>query len=95
MFTLGLGESIVLTTDGVLEATSPRGDQFGFPRMEAALAQGSSRAGDIVTRLLGDIRQHVGDAQPYDDLTLIVFGLTDVASQPEDETDLSVLVVDE
>ena len=98
VFTLGLGESIVLTTDGVLEATSPRGDQFGFPRMEAALAQGSSRAGDIVTRLLGDIRQHVGDAQPYDDLTLIVFGLTDVTSPPQERienTDSYVAIVDE
>ncbi|MEO6950212.1 MAG: SpoIIE family protein phosphatase [Polyangia bacterium] len=87
VFTLGRGESIVLTTDGVLEATSPRGEQFGFPRMEASLAQGSSRAGDIVTRLLTDIHNYVGDAQPYDDLTLIAFGLTEIESEKKDRTD--------
>ena len=79
VFTLGVGETVVLTTDGVMEATSPRGEQFGFPRMEVALAQGGSRAGDVTERLLRDLRLHVGEASPYDDLTLIAFGIVDIS----------------
>jgi serine phosphatase RsbU (regulator of sigma subunit) len=81
------GDTIVLTTDGVLEATNPRGEQFGFERMEAVLAAGSSRAGDLVTRLLRDVHSHVGEASPYDDLTLITFGVIDAnARWREDPT---------
>jgi serine phosphatase RsbU (regulator of sigma subunit) len=78
---LASGDTVVLTTDGVLEATSPSGEQFGFSRMEEALSVGSSRAGELVDRLLRDVRHHVGEASPYDDLTLITFGVVDTAAQ--------------
>ncbi len=76
-FTLEVGDTMVLTTDGVLEATSSRSEQFGFQRMETAIGQGSSRAHEVAQRLLRDVRQHVGDALPYDDLTLITFGIVE------------------
>jgi phosphoserine phosphatase RsbU/P len=87
--TLSLGDSIVLTTDGVLEATSPRGEQFGFERMEVAIGHGSSRPHDVVTRLLHDVQHHVGEAQPYDDLTLITFGITDPEARWGDDPTLN------
>ncbi len=68
------GDTLVLSTDGVQEATSERGEQFGFGRVETALAHGSSSPQDIASRLLGALRQHVGAAPQYDDLTLLLCG---------------------
>lgn len=74
------GDSLVLCTDGVLEATDELGEQFGFERLELSLSSGSSRPKDVADRLQRDLREHVGDAPQYDDLTLIVLGVTDEAT---------------
>jgi sigma-B regulation protein RsbU (phosphoserine phosphatase) len=71
------GDSLILCTDGVLEATNVGGDQFGFERLEESLARGPSRAADVGQRLMKDLRTHVGEAAQYDDLTLIVVGIAD------------------
>jgi serine phosphatase RsbU (regulator of sigma subunit) len=84
--TLQPGDTLILTTDGVLEATSPRGEQFGFQRMEQAMGEESSRALEVTTRLLRDVRRHVGEAAPYDDLTLITFGVIDPKGRWRDES---------
>ncbi len=83
---LQAGDTIVLSTDGLLEATSPRGEQYGFSRMEKAIGAGSSRAAEIIGRLMRDMREHVGDALPYDDLTLLTFGIVDPGAQPGDRS---------
>jgi serine phosphatase RsbU (regulator of sigma subunit) len=73
---LGAGDTLVLCTDGVLEATDELGEQFGFERLELSLSAGSSRPRELAARLHRDLREHVGDAPQYDDLTLIVLGVT-------------------
>jgi sigma-B regulation protein RsbU (phosphoserine phosphatase) len=70
------GDTIVLCTDGVLEATDELGEQFGFERLELSLSSGTSRPKDVSDRLQRDLREHVGDAPQYDDVTLIVLGVT-------------------
>jgi serine phosphatase RsbU (regulator of sigma subunit) len=69
------GDSLVLCTDGVLEAVDERGEQFGFPRLEQSLSTGASRPRELCERLERDLRAHVGDAPQSDDLTLIVLGV--------------------
>lgn len=83
--TLNAGDTMVLSTDGCLEATSPRGEQYGFPRMESVIGQGSSRAHEVVSRLMRDMRDHVGEALPYDDLTLIAFGIVEPGGNWRDD----------
>ena len=68
------GDSLVLCTDGVLEATSERGEQFGFERLEASILAGGARPQELVKRLNEDLSRHVGAAPQYDDMTLIVCG---------------------
>lgn len=70
------GDTLVLCTDGVLEATDETGEQFGFDRLELSLSAGTSRPREVADRLQRDLREHVGDAAQYDDLTLIVLGVT-------------------
>jgi serine phosphatase RsbU (regulator of sigma subunit) len=75
-FTLEPGDTLVLCTDGVLEATDEAGEQFGFERLEQSVGAGLSRPKDLADRLQRDLRQHVGDAPQSDDVTLIVLGVT-------------------
>ena len=70
------GDSLVLCTDGILEATSEHGEQFGFERLEASIMAGSARPVELAKRLNDDLSRHVGAAPQYDDLTLIVCGVT-------------------
>jgi serine phosphatase RsbU (regulator of sigma subunit)/pSer/pThr/pTyr-binding forkhead associated (FHA) protein len=74
---LGEGDTLVLCTDGALEATSAGSEQFGFQRLERSLAGGASAPAELVHRLLRDLRAHVGEAPQYDDLTLVACGVTD------------------
>jgi serine phosphatase RsbU (regulator of sigma subunit) len=68
-------DTLVLSTDGVIEATSERGEQFGFEGMERSLASGSSSPDELCDHLLASIRAHVGAAPQYDDLTLVLCGM--------------------
>lgn len=72
------GDTLVLCTDGVIEATNARDEQFGFEGLERSLrAAPSSRASQLAARLERDVRAHVGDASQYDDLTLLLCGVVD------------------
>ena len=66
----------MLCTDGVLEATNEAREQFGFERLEGSLAAGCSRPRDVADWLQRDLREHVVEAPQYDDVTLIVLGVT-------------------
>jgi sigma-B regulation protein RsbU (phosphoserine phosphatase) len=64
-------DALVLCTDGIVEATSPGGEQFGFDRLIAAIDRGGARAEELTARVLSAVGEHVGDAPAYDDLTLL------------------------
>jgi len=71
--TLGDGDTLVVYTDGVIEATDPRGEDFGAARFEHALV--GLRAEASVPRLvegaLGILDAFVAGAPPADDVTLL------------------------
>jgi sigma-B regulation protein RsbU (phosphoserine phosphatase) len=71
---LGDGDVIVFCTDGVSEATSPAGEQFGFERFEESLRHAPRRTELMSAKLLADVHAHVGTAPQYDDLTLLLCG---------------------
>ena len=67
------GDVIVLFTDGITEAMDLEGEMFG----DGALAQVLSShqtlgAAGIRERVLRDVRAFVGDAEPHDDMTMVV-----------------------
>jgi serine phosphatase RsbU (regulator of sigma subunit) len=74
-FQLARGDTLALYTDGVLEAASAEGEQFGFGRFERSLASSEPGPRAMAERLLGDLRQHVGKGAPVDDLTLLLLGI--------------------
>jgi sigma-B regulation protein RsbU (phosphoserine phosphatase) len=68
------GDTVMLYTDGVTEAENVTQEQYGFDRLERALAMGPSTPDALLRRVLTDVRTHVGDAPQYDDLTVLALG---------------------
>ena len=69
---LGHGDSLVLYTDGVVEAAAANGVLYGSDRLEFALADASTRPTDIAEKILASVRAHIVDEPPNDDLTLFI-----------------------
>jgi serine phosphatase RsbU (regulator of sigma subunit) len=67
------GDLWVLLSDGIVEAVSPAGEQFGFARLESLLARGAGgTAVETRDRILASWREFTGDDSPADDRTLLV-----------------------
>jgi sigma-B regulation protein RsbU (phosphoserine phosphatase) len=74
-FELRSGDRLVCFTDGITEALSPEGDEFGDDRLVDRVRAGRHRSAD---QLADDIMAAVGDwtgAGPQDDATLIVVSM--------------------
>ena len=67
------GDLWVLYSDGIVEALSPAGEVFGFPRLEALLARcAGCSAAETRDRILSAWREFTGGDSPTDDRTLLV-----------------------
>jgi sigma-B regulation protein RsbU (phosphoserine phosphatase) len=77
---LGPGDSLVLYTDGVSEATNAASDEFGDERLHACFADGAGQsAAETVDRLLQAVRTFVAGAPQSDDITILAVSRTDAA----------------
>jgi serine phosphatase RsbU (regulator of sigma subunit) len=66
------GDSLVLYTDGVIEAAGANGTLYGSDRLEGALAQASTRPADIAEHILASVGAHTVDVPANDDLTIFI-----------------------
>jgi PAS domain S-box-containing protein len=70
---LSTGDMVILTSDGVIEATTFTDDMFGFERLEAAIiAAPTTDAQTMLNHLKTELAAFVGNAEPYDDVTIVV-----------------------
>jgi len=77
---LAPGQSMLLHSDGVVEAHSPEGAMFGFPRLKEAVATYPG-GGDLIDRVLNDVHEHTGpDADQEDDITMMTLARADRGS---------------
>jgi hypothetical protein len=69
--TLEPGESVLLYSDGLVEAHDPQGEMFGFPRLRALVAEyGEERS--LGEALLEELYSFVGEGwEQEDDITLL------------------------
>ena len=81
LFALQPGDSVMLYTDGLVEAMSPGREMFGIQRLMESVAHGSSAVSDIIDRTLKQRREHVQDAAQFDDTTIVCFGLDRASPQ--------------
>ncbi|WP_428387918.1 SpoIIE family protein phosphatase [Mucisphaera sp.] len=71
------GDLLVLVTDGVTEAQSFDGEQFGRERLYAALLEAEGNAEKIMNHLLWQVRRFTGIRRANDDTTLVVVRVDD------------------
>lgn len=72
--TFEVGSLMVMCSDGLIEAQDANGEFFGFERFEELLNgfPPYTTAQQAMDRILEAFRQHLGEAVPQDDTTLIV-----------------------
>ena len=76
------GQSVVIYSDGVTEATNASGEEFGEERLMAAAQAGSGLDAEHLLALVAQtIEAFVGGSAPADDLTLVVARWMDPAQQ--------------
>jgi sigma-B regulation protein RsbU (phosphoserine phosphatase) len=68
---LSPGDLLVLYSDGMTEAQNPAGEFFGEERLHATLVGNDGQPAAIVDGLMTELRAFVGDAEPYDDVTVV------------------------
>ncbi len=69
---LAPGDSLLLHSDGIVEAHDPQGQMFGFPRLKEAVARYPG-GGELIDLVLADLHVHTGpDAEQEDDITMVV-----------------------
>ena len=67
------GDVFVFFSDGILDAASPDGEQFGRARVERVVAQTwAASAEEIADSILTAAKQHAAGADPFDDETIVV-----------------------
>lgn len=65
------GDTLLAYTDGVTEARAPDGTFFTEERLMGLVAQPASSAAAIMERVEASVRVFTGDADQYDDITLL------------------------
>jgi serine phosphatase RsbU (regulator of sigma subunit) len=67
------GDFFLFFTDGLSEAMNPGAELFGEGRLRRILeGAGSLSSEELKERILGEVRAFVGEADPHDDMTLVV-----------------------
>ncbi len=75
------GDVIVLYTDGITEAMDTEGELFGDEALARVVASNwRLDAAGIRERVLREVKAFVGDAEPHDDMTMVVLKLREDAA---------------
>ena len=70
---LAPGDWLVIFTDGVVEAMNTHGDEYGEPRLLAAIATSSGGSpGQMMQRIMTDLDLFVGNTPQHDDVTCLL-----------------------
>jgi serine phosphatase RsbU (regulator of sigma subunit) len=68
---LEAGDSVLFHSDGLVEAHDPRGEMFGFPRLQGLVGAHPGGA-KMIEFLLEELARFVGDGwEQEDDITLV------------------------
>jgi phosphoserine phosphatase RsbU/P len=65
------GDILLGYTDGVIEASATDGSFFTAEKFKSVLDAPSSSAGELLDRIADSLQQHIGKAEPFDDITLL------------------------
>jgi serine phosphatase RsbU (regulator of sigma subunit) len=78
------GDSLLLFTDGLVEARNSAGEEYGEERLEGLFSiYGSLHAKTITQKVRSSIEQFMGDEKPIDDITFTTVHKKAAAGKPE------------
>lgn len=81
---IGNGDIIVLYTDGITEAMNANDELFGDEALSQVVRTHCSLdSSGIRERILRDVRAFVGEAEPHDDMTMVVVKVLNVAAKAD------------
>jgi sigma-B regulation protein RsbU (phosphoserine phosphatase) len=72
---LGVGDAVVMYTDGITEAENPAGEQFGVAGLDRVIAAAGPEPTRIVELIRMAVAAHTANALREDDQTLVVIGV--------------------
>ena len=74
VFLLDPFTTIILTSDGIVEAQNEAGEMFGFDRLEATILDvvGKHGAAEIAEHIIDSAQHFMGAAEQHDDMTVVV-----------------------
>jgi sigma-B regulation protein RsbU (phosphoserine phosphatase) len=70
------GETLVLYTDGIVEARDARGEMFGIERLKTLVATGADDPQTLLEDVVAQVHAHQDSAIGVDDQTLVVLKIT-------------------
>ena len=84
---LHTGDTMVLVSDGIIEARDARGVEYGINRLSRRLRSARGSADDIVKAILQDIDSHCGDSVGQgDDMTILAMLIDDRRAKRKSST---------
>lgn len=76
---LAPGETLILYTDGLIEAQDPSGRQFGEQALESIVANSQGGPDLLCDTIVNAVRRHRASAKAHDDQTLVALQILDEA----------------
>ena len=73
-FPFAPGETVVLYTDGIIEAMNAREELYGYDRFEELIRKSSPDPETLRTAIISDVNRFTGLSPQHDDMTLVCFG---------------------
>lgn len=74
-YQLGVGDSVLLYTDGINEALNLEGKDYGMDRLRKVITQVPPEPNLLIKRIVADLHHFIGNAPQSDDQTLLAFRL--------------------
>jgi sigma-B regulation protein RsbU (phosphoserine phosphatase) len=71
---LGPGDTVILYTDGIIEAMNARDELYGYERFEALIRKSPSDPDALKAVIIDEINRFTGLSPQHDDMTLVCFG---------------------
>ena len=73
-FDLNAGDILIFHTDGLIEALNTDEEMYGTERLTESVSKipDSSTATEVIQSIVEDVRIFVGEAEQYDDMTIVV-----------------------
>jgi phosphoserine phosphatase RsbU/P len=71
---LGQGDTVILYTDGIIEAMNAREELYGYERFEALIRKAPSDPEGLKSAIIEEVNRFTGLSPQHDDMTMVCFG---------------------